>query len=287
MVEMPVPRFMLKVKNTFIEAGKNEDDSSSDINDEDFEPRRQITEPAPPTLPLFESSIDEQIKVSPRKMPLETIKSIGDFKSLDIDVAENGHKTCEPFEPEWEPDFQQSYVGAEWPLSGTTYWSNWNDQPWEQDNSLTADQSSLSWQNAAPSMGYGMQPLTYPSSIMFAPMDANGGQGRRDRYDQVSANLESSNKSKQSNERMARRRRRESLIDVAARRQRNQANQAAKQQNRQAKKNPVASSTPAPAEETVGAMTKGTAPKFCSQCGDRFESHFKFCKICGVAVPST
>jgi hypothetical protein len=275
----------------------------SDINDEDMLPRRQITEPTPPTLSLFRSSSPERKaeknNVQRNIAYSEKIKSIEDSSCSDDDRSDKGRKTSEPFEPEWEPDFQKPYVQTEWPMLGTTeaYWSNWNDLHWEPDmesasmrrnyNSLLADQSSIAWQNTAPSMGYGVLP------ILYSPMDNIGMHGVAGttlpdhRVQSVAAQPDSVQNTQK---KLARRRRRESLIDVAARRQKQQANQAAKQRKGSSKRNQTSSAQPTtesaetPAKETEDTSAKRAASNFCSQCGDPCESHFKFCKFCGSPV---
>lgn len=300
--EMPVPRFLYKVKNTFIEDVKD-DDSLSDINDEDMLPRRQITEPSPPTLSLFRSSSPERNAektiLQRNTAYAEKIKSIEDSSCSDDDRSDKGRKTSEPFEPEWEPDFQKPYVQTEWSMLGTTeaYWSNWNDLHLEPDmesasmrrnyNSLLADQSSMAWQNTAPPMGYGVLPILY-SPMDNISMRGVAGTTLPDHRVQSAAQQDSVQNAQK---KLARRRRRESLIDVAARRQKQQANQAAKQRKGSSKRNqttssaqPTTESAETPAKETADTPAKCAASNFCSQCGDPCQSHFKFCKFCGSPV---
>lgn len=297
--EIPVPRFLYKVKNTFIEAVKD-DDSWSDINDEDMLPRRQITEPTPSTVSLVRSFSPEpnaeQTIVQRNIAFAEKIKSIEDSSCSDDDRFDEGRKTSEPFEPEWEPDFQKPYVQTEWPMLGSTeaYWSNWNDLHWESDlesasmRSLLADQSSMAWQNTAPPMGYGVLPMLY-SPMDSISMRGVAGTTLPDHRLQTVAQQDSVLNTQK---KLARRRRRESLIDVAARRQKQQENQAAKQRKGSSKRNQTASSAQpttesaeTPAKETADTSAKRAASNFCSQCGDPCESHFKFCKFCGSPVP--
>jgi hypothetical protein len=294
--EMPVPQFLFKVKNTFIEAGLKDDDSCSDLDLEDFIPRRQITEPTPPTLPLFEvptlnAEVKDQVKdIEQDSVCIDKIKGIEYFGSSGSEL-ENGRQTSEPFEPEWEPDFQlhkaveqQPYVrSTEWPLLGSAepYWSNWNEQTQLQGNynSFAADQSSVTWQNAPPPMGYEMPPLLYPT-VNTMGMHSLAGSSLSDQRIQEarSAPVSPVNNQKKT---MVRRRRRESLIDVAARRQKQQAQQAARPRKKASKR---PQELPGDYADVEDIPTRDTPPRFCSKCGDECKSHFKFCKHCGTPV---
>jgi hypothetical protein len=296
--EMPVPQFLYKVKNTFIEADLKDDDSFSDLDLEEFIPRRQITEPTPRTLPFFEAphlnaEAKDQVKdIEQDSVCLDKIKAIEYFGSSGSEL-ETGRQTSEPFEPEWEPDFQpqQPYVGSTYiqPMVGSaadSYWPNWNEQTPMQGNynRFAAEQSTVTWQNAAPSMGYEMPPLLYPAVNTMGMHSLPAGSlppGSLQEHRIQEARSAPVTPLASQKDKMVRRRRRESLIDVAARRQKQQAQQAARPRKKPTKRQ---QELPGDYADVEDIPTIGSPTRFCSKCGDECKSHFKFCKHCGTPV---
>jgi hypothetical protein len=249
--------YTVKVKNTFLEV---EDDITYDLSfDEDEGLTRQVTEPVPPTTRLLD--IHLPFDIPKRKTFVDSASSHNtDYsEALEESTASSEHepKATEPFQPECEPEL--TYDGNEMVRQVTEEicWNIWSDKQWEPGVGHCAGDPYV-------------HTIAVDGLLDCAEISANRSTSQQKQNDSARANMKTQ-----------RRHKRESLIDVAARKQKQELRKAKQQAKRQ-------SQQPAPETQQShvvrGDVPKSNLTKFCRQCGGKVQQDFRFCRFCGVAV---
>jgi len=286
---MAAALYSLKIKNTFIEVDADDDTSSNFSFDDDEGLRRQVTEPAPSTTPLFGSMArpkylsecihtadhEEVLEGSTASSDEQDLKALKHSESAGSTASSDDHtKATEPFQPECEPDFGPFPGQMARQVTEELCWNTWSEKPWQFDTEYAC--ISPCFGQAIPQQ-YSFEPFVDSSAVgaFLVGEEIEGNvfeQPRTTCKKHDDANRKANN---------GRRRKRESLIDMAARKQKQQSKkekQASQQQRRQAPSthasagNQRLSSKPQPA-------------KYCHSCGASCHPEYKFCRFCGAAVP--
>jgi hypothetical protein len=271
--------YNLKVKNTFIEIDDN-DDTSSSLSFFDEEEggggiRRQVSEPAPSTTPLFATYKTMPNPVLDFFLEGSTTSKGPELSGiLSPSSSERDIQINEPFQPESECEPDLGHFPNEM-IREVTEEFCWS----------TSWQSDMEYACMNPLLGQAV-PEPYQGEPLMHSYAAAALIGNEEVEENVPVQEYTASKKKRDTDAFAkanngRRRKRESLIDQAARKQKlhsRQAKQASQQQRRQA-----ASS----AHSNVGAKKDGSksqVARFCHRCGGNCQTHFKFCRFCGAEV---
>jgi hypothetical protein len=276
--------YTLKVKNTFLEVNDSVDDSDDGFDEEEGGGmRRQLTEPAPSTTPLFATyksvaslKVSENTQTMNRLISASTTLSDDDLKVSELSMGLEGSTSSSDVEisehsqPECEPEFENFRDG----IARQVTEEFWGDQSLQSDVEYACMIPLLSQAVLEP---YQYEPLVH--SFAFAGNAATLGNGEVD--EKVPANVHSVSKKKRDSN-MAnngKRPQRESLIDQAARKQKlRQTKQASKHQGRQA-------ASPAHSNmETQRDASRSLVAKFCHRCGCACQGNFNFCRFCGAEL---
>jgi hypothetical protein len=276
---MPDQLYNIKVKNTFLEVDAD-DDILNDLSLDDDEFRqRQVTEPVPATNRLLDIQMPLDIPKTKLFVESSTLHNT-DYLDKSSTSSEHDPKVTEPFQPECEPEL--TYDGSEMPRQMTEelYWNDWSDEQRELD----MEQSCMSpYLSHALSGQFAVDPDVYTRTAI-APFGHEGSPGNLsgDRCtSQQKGEDPAPNKTK-----TQRRRKRESLIDVAARTQK-QESRKTKQHEKQLLQEQLGLQ---PASSTVqgkqgrSVVSKAKLPACCPQCGGKVQTGYNFCRFCGVAI---
>lgn len=227
-----------KVKNTFVEIDIFEDDDF--INEMVENTQRQISEPTRTTNYLMDELLNPRNKIS---------KQHDIWIGKHVDSSEDMVKQAELSEPEKEPDFTHSHGD--------------NDR-YRVDNSIAATQKLAKEIASVPQVVSERHVLCL--SAAFTNIGANSNSQLL-HHDKVAASAIC---------KKSRRRKRDSLID-----------QAAKQKSQEVQHL-------SPIQENIGAqecvpqanVRENTECVKCPRCGGGCSSGHKFCKFCGFAISS-
>lgn len=266
----------MQVKNTFLEF--NLDDSElSDLNiDDDEGPKRQVTEPTPSTIRLLDFAKQQTVEEN-------TSTHSTDYDKTEDSTASSEHDPAavEPFQPECEPDF--SYDGTEMDRQVTEElcFNVWESKVWEPDVEVACLSPHLGHMMTGPYLVESHAP-TLTAAALFDHREFQDNQPiDRCTSKQTGTDSDATNKAK-----IARRRKRESLIDIAARKQKQDLRQAKQQAKRQAKQQRNDQSMTNARHNKWGQGDAATSKlaKVCPQCGGECQMDYKFCRFCGSAV---
>lgn len=278
--------YNIKIKNTFVEVDVDED-SFSDINfDEDDGAKRQVSEPSPSTSGLFDIPRLSNSRKANSFLENATALSIDfseaiDESTLEESTASSEHdsKASEPFQPECEPEL--TYCGngmvrqATEELTEELCLNVWSGMQWEPD----IEQSCLSPHLSHTVTGQCILD-PYLHAMPAAALMGLGTAAEHESYDRSTSKRMGNDSGAHSKSKTAQRRKRESLIDIAARRQKQESRRTKQQQKKQGSQEQLGQT----ASHTQGDMPKAKLVKSCPQCGAQCQVDYKFCRFCGAAV---
>lgn len=258
----------MQIKNTFLEFNLDDGDLS-DLNDDDECPKRQVTEPTPSTIRLLD--------IAKKEKALESVCA----DSTDYDKTEDSTASSEhDLQPECEPDFSCDGNEMARLVTEELCYNVWESKVWEPDVELAC---------LSPLLGHtDGRPYIVESNAQTISAAAFVGYGetqedrRLDRYTSKQKGTDSDAANKTKSER---RRKRESLIDIAARKQKQDLRQAKQQAKRQSQQQQQQRDERSVTNKwSQGDAAKSKLAKICSQCGGECQMDYKFCRFCGRAV---
>jgi hypothetical protein len=239
------PCFQYKVKNTFIEVDVFED---AFLNELAGRAQRQVSEPAPLINTLLDDLLSTKIQASKHD-------DIWTGKCLEDSGAHDVAKQAELSEPEKEPDLK--HVGTEIKSNADSH-----------DSRLEAMRTAREISDYQQSRS---ERRVLSLSLAFTNGDAR-------------SNLQSSHHgvlAAPSMSKKSRRRKRDSLIDQAAKH--HNAEVRPDEQKVSMRPNPVIANI-IPNVGMQGNVRRSPGSLSCPRCGGACESGQKFCKFCGYAV---
>jgi hypothetical protein len=278
---MAVSPLNMRVKNTFLDF---DDDSLSDLSiDEEDCPRRQITEPTPSIKRLLEVPV---FNVPKHKMTFENVSahstdysetpedsesSRTDTLTESIASSEHDLKVTEPYHGEC--GLRLEHCGNSMVMDGRN-WSDWSDELCDTDEEQF-------YQDACSRYIDEPQVHTIAAAARFGHCDAPQKKAV-DRFanKQKEIGSDASTKAKP-----VRRRKRESLIDVAARKNKDESSQTTELHLSQQRFGPATSNAlPSSSSLRNPSNSDFNQTKSCLKCGCQFQLDFKFCRFCGAAI---
>jgi hypothetical protein len=282
-VNMAVSLFNMRVKNTFLQF---DDDSLSDLSiDEEDTPRRQVTEPMPSIKRLLEIPV---LNVPKHKMTFENAsahstdysESPEDFESSRVDtltesIASSEHdlKVMDPFHAECELGHPDCGNVMAWQVRSERSWNDWSDEQCDTD-AEQFDHDSCS--------RYTDEPQVHTLGAAARPGHCDAPEKKavdRSAYKQKGFGSDACTKAKP-----VRRRKHESLIDLAARKNKDESSQTTELHQPQQRFGPPTSNVQ-PSYSSLKDTSKAdfNQTKSCRTCGGQFQLDFKFCRFCGAA----
>jgi|Transcript_85742 hypothetical protein len=252
---MAAKLYNLVVKNTFLEV--DEDDARSDLS-LDEEPKRQVTDPTPSITRLLD--IDEPDKDNRQQFFDNTSTYSTEYsETLDESTTEDSSTSSEHdlklsvcLHPEGELDL--------------AYCAN------RMDRQPDVEHSSKRKVHSIPT-----------DALLGHCVFGDSGVSERRPVVRLVAKEKVHEPDAIVKVKVARRRKRDSLIDIAARKQRLELTQTAELSQQQRSHQPVANALPS--QRTRGDASESKSPaNVCHECGKKSQAEFKFCRFCGAAV---
>lgn len=270
-----LPQYSLKAKNTFLEININ-NDSEDDLDLENEFTKRQVTDPPPPSsnIIVMSKKNDKDVDCSDGTSDLPKVSELVE-PELEPDLqpyAQAGmvrqvteEHWCSWNQRQWEPDMEQSCVNTriQNSVSKRRSWADETDDIYElerkpEEKVAIALSPALDMPMATNSVAPSAAHMSVQAIAASALLGCSFGHEQQTNTQRLEdAKLKS-----------GRRRKRESLIDQAARQLQKEERKQQVRENGRAR------------PQTM----KTRVPMFCHQCGASCQPQFKFCRFCGVAT---